>query len=83
MTPEEHAKEHRGWRLLPPKPDVCQTCASDHEPEEPHNQQSLYYQYAFYGQHGRWPTWADALAHCEIGMREMWIVELRKMGVAV
>jgi len=69
--------------LLPPKPDVCQTCASDHEPEEPHNQRSLYYQYAFLGEHGRWPTWADAMAHCSEGMRELWIVELRKMGVKV
>jgi hypothetical protein len=66
--------------LLPPKPDVCQACASDHEPEEPHNQRSLYYQYAFLADHGRWPTWGDAMAHCSEGMREMWIVELRKLG---
>lgn len=50
--------------LLPPKEGSCPICATEHKPEMPHNQQSLYYQYRFYGIRGRWPTWADALAHC-------------------
>ena len=74
----EQLKQCRTLTLLPPSPDVCQTCASDHEPEEPHNQRSLFYQYSFMAEHGRWPVWADALAHCSEEMREMWIVELRK-----
>lgn len=49
--------------LLPPTPGTCPVCATKHEPNRPHNQQSLYYQMRFYGLHGRWPTWADALAH--------------------
>jgi len=69
--------------LLPPKPDVCQQCAVDHEPEQPHNQRSLYYQYWFYSQHGRWPTWKDAMSHCEDSIKSFWIRELDKRGVKI
>lgn len=69
--------------LLPCAPNVCQQCAVDHKPEYPHNQQSLYYQYKFYEQNGRWPTWTDALAHCTEELRQFWIVELRKAGVKI
>lgn len=79
----EQPKQTGGMYLLAPRPDRCQTCASDHEPEEPHNQRSLFYQYSFLADHDRWPTWGDAMAHCSPGMREMWIVELRRMGVKV
>ena len=66
--------------LLPPKPGTCPICATAHEPGMPHNAQSLYYQYRFYGVRGRWPTWADALAHCAPKMREHWERELRARG---
>lgn len=52
------------WKLLPCRPDVCQECAVDHKPEEPHNKDSLYYQMTFKAKHGRYPTWNDAIAHC-------------------
>ena len=67
--------------LLPPRPDVCQECASDHLPDEAHNQTSLYYQYAFRGKHGRWPKWSDAIAHLEPALRAVWEQELRAEGV--
>lgn len=67
--------------LLPCKPNVCQECAVDHKPHEAHNKDSLYYQYKFYGEHGRWPTWADAIAHCEFTIRSFWKDELIKRGV--
>lgn len=67
-------------RLLPPKPGVCPVCATDHAPEWPHNQPSLYYQYHFYGTHGRWPTWADAVAHCDDEMRANWERVLKEKG---
>lgn len=63
--------------LLPPANDVCPICAVDHATSEPHNQQSLYYQYRFYGARGRWPTWADAVAHCDQATREQWEQALR------
>lgn len=76
--------KHLGpWRLLPPPPDTCQVCATEHAPEKPHNQQSLYYQYAFYDEHGRWPTWADAMRHCPPRTRDLWISQLAQHGVEV
>lgn len=59
--------------LLPPSPDKCQSCARAHEPELPHDQQSLFWQYWFYKQSGgKWPTWDDAMSHCAPGVREKW-----------
>jgi hypothetical protein len=69
------------WTLLPPAPGVCQQCARDHEPGMPHDAQSLYYQYHFHAEHDRWPTWADALAHCTPEVREEWTRALRNHGV--
>lgn len=73
--------EAKGWFLLPPKPDVCQCCAVDHPPDMPHNQQSLYWQYWFYGTNGRWPTWNDAMAHCTPEMQDKWRITLKEHGV--
>lgn len=67
--------------MLPPDPDVCQECAVEHEPEMPHNQQSLFYQYKFYNEHGRWPTWLNSMAHCTEEMQALWRIELLKRGV--
>lgn len=58
--------------LLPPSRDACPICATPHGPGDPHNAQSLYYQYRFHTAHGRWPTWADAVAHCLPTTREAW-----------
>jgi hypothetical protein len=63
--------------LLPPPPNTCPICAVAHGADQPHNNQSLYYQYRFYGVRGRWPTWADAVAHCTPAVREAWQRELR------
>lgn len=68
-------------KLMPCAPDVCQECAVKHEPDMPHNAQSLYYQYKFYQQHGRLPTWEDALAHCKPEVQAWWKKELRELGV--
>ncbi len=69
-----------GLRLLPCAPDVCQECAVKHEPWQAHNAQSLYYQYKFHAEHGRWPTWQDAVAHCSEDIREQWKRALTKIG---
>lgn len=71
------------WTLLPPNKNVCQQCAVDHDPELPHNQQSVYWQYWFLSQHNRWPTWTDAIAHCTEDMKAFWIDELAKRGIEV
>lgn len=76
-------KKVGSFMLMPPEPGVCQECAVNHEPTEPHDQQSLHYQYSFYADHGRWPTWADALAHCDEGTRQLWTDALKERGVDV
>jgi hypothetical protein len=67
--------------LLPPAPGRCQACAAEHEAHLPHDRQSFYYQMAFRAEHGRSPTWADAMAHCTLAMQELWRQELRRRGV--
>jgi len=64
-------------------PGVCPMCAGTHEPHEPHDQQSLAYQYKFYDLHGRWPTWADAMAHCPDGLKASWAEALKSLGISV
>lgn len=79
VTEEREAR----WKLMPPAADACQVCGHKPAPgaDEPHNAQSLYYQYSFYADHGRWPTWRDAIRHCSEPLRVAWEGELRKRGV--
>lgn len=77
------ANHLRPFKLLPAKPGTCEQYATAHDPAFPHNQQSITYQYWFYGEHGRWPTWADAMAHCEPRLRDDWAAALKKRGIAV
>lgn len=69
--------------ILPPPPTACQVCGRNpaHAPDQPHDAQQLYYQYAFYAEHGRWPTWRDAVAHCSDEVRALWEQHLRAWGV--
>lgn len=69
--------------LLPPRKDVCQTCGKDHQPELPHNAQSMYYQVAFQMENGRYPNWLDAMAHCSDEMKAVWTKALEERGVDV
>lgn len=71
----------RDGHLVPPAPDVCQQCAVDHEPEIPHNPQSVYYQFWFRRQRGRWPNWGDAMAHCAPEVQGVWREALAERGV--
>lgn len=64
-------------------PGTCPLCAVKHDPNMPHNRDSLAYQYKFYDQHGRWPTWADAMAHCTPDVKEYWVEALEAHGVTV
>lgn len=60
-----------GFQMLPAAEGLCPLCAYDHPPSRPHNAQSMFYQMRFRGAHGRWPTWADACAHCSSEIREI------------
>lgn len=75
---QQQAKE---FTLLPPAPGLCPGCAVKHEPHEPHNQTSLFYQTKFNMEHKRVPTWADAMSHCSDETKVAWTKELKKRGV--
>lgn len=70
--------------LVKPVPeDVCQQCGRQHPPEAPHDAQSLRYLYQFYAEHNRWPTWADAMAHCPPHVQMIWTDVLAQRGIDV
>lgn len=69
--------------MLPAKEGTCQECAVAHDPTLPHNAQSMFYQYKFFNEYGRWPNWNDAMSHCDTEMKNQWIIHLKKMGVDV
>lgn len=68
------------FKMLPPGPDVCPICAVAHPPDVPHDRETLYYQMRFNAAHGRWPTWADAIAHCTRKIQDLWKEELTLLG---
>jgi hypothetical protein len=70
------------FQIMPPPAGACTVCGRSpaHRPDEPHDAQSLYYQYAFFAEHGRWPTWRDALAHCPDDIKSLWEQALRERG---
>lgn len=76
------------WTLLRPADDCCPECAHEHPAELPHNL-TLFYKYYFRHREGvagreeRWPTWTDAMAHCDQAIREGWIRALAHHGVVV
>jgi hypothetical protein len=73
------SEQHNVGMLLPCASNVCQECATDHPHDQPHNQESLYYQYSFHAKHGRWPTWIDAVAHVPEPQRAIWLKALVKL----
>ena len=64
--------EIKSFSVLPPKPNNCQMCAVDHATDQPHDHGSLFYQMKFNQEHGRFPTWEDAMAHCSEEVRTQW-----------
>ena len=71
------------FSIQPPPATACQVCGRNpaHEPDQPHDAHHLYYQFAFYADHGRWPTWRDAVAHCADDVKEQWELALRRRGM--
>lgn len=82
LTTGKATKSTADFMIQPPPEGACQVCGRNpaHEPELPHDAMQLYYQYAFYGEHGRWPTWTDAMAHCDDEMKAEWEMALRAMN---
>jgi len=80
-------EKQNAFTLLPAAPGTCAECAVDHPYDQPHNQQSMFYQMRFHSMHGRWPTWSDAMAHCTPELQAHWkaelIDEMKKHGLPV
>ncbi len=74
---------HRMMLAGTPPPGACPECAVKHDPGQPHDQASLAYRYKFYDQHGRWPSWEDAMAHCSEDVKALWVAQLRRLGVDI
>jgi hypothetical protein len=74
-----------GFTLLRPpvQEGQCPECHAFHDATEPHDNQSLFWQFNFREKHGRWSTWEDAMAHCTPEVRAMWISELGLLGIIV
>lgn len=71
-TGEETPIEGGGLKMLPGPPRSCEWCHVKHHPDQPHNQQSLPYQMKFNAIHGRYPTWTDAMSHCNDNVKAIW-----------
>lgn len=69
-------------KVTAPSPGSCPVCATVHDPKDPHDRNSLYYQNRFHRSNKRFPTWADAMAHCSAGRRAEWKEKLLKQGVS-
>lgn len=75
--------QHAVVMMHPVELGACEECGRKHEPSLPHDPMALRYQYRFYSEHARWPTWADAMAHCPANIREAWTKELVARGIDV
>lgn len=82
MTKVTHVPKS-AWTMLPPASHVCQTCAVDHESNQPHDPHSFFWQTARNVADLGPPTWELALAHCSEDVRDRWIEGLGKRDVAV
>ena len=71
------------FSLMPAKEGTCPECATAHDMSQPHNQQSLFYQYKFFNENGRWPTWKDAMEHCSPDIKKFWIMKLAELGIKI
>lgn len=73
-----------GMSILMPPPNKCQVCAVEHDPKEPHNKDSLFYQFVYAQDHdGKSPTWEEAMAHCSQEVKQKWITALAQHGIIV
>ena len=76
-----YLKQRHGMTLVGnTPPGTCEMCAVKHDPAQPHNCQSLTYQYKFYDQNGRFPTWEDAMEHCTQEVKDYWTAALAERG---
>lgn len=79
-----YLESSHGMHLLGDVPEgACPECAATHNPSQPHNRDSLFYQYNFYDKNGCWPTWVDTMSHCPEEVKKLWIAELEARDILV
>ena len=79
-----YLQDKHGVTLLGKTPEgTCPICAVAHDKDMPHNRDSLAYQYKFYDENGRWPTWRDAMAHCPDDVKAYWTQDLEARGINI
>lgn len=61
----------------------CPVCATKHDPADPHDPNSLFYQIGFWKRNRRFPSWADAMEHCSPMTKLVWMDKLKKRGIRV
>lgn len=76
-------KTAKPFMMLPPAPHLCQVCAVEHDEEQPHNAQSIYYQYWFTATNKRQLTWSDAMAHCSDEVKAPWLAQFSLCGIDI
>ena len=68
-------------KVVPTSPGSCPICATRHDPQEPHDRDSLYYQNWFRKRYKRFPTWEDAMSHCDEKTKRGYIRKLARRGI--
>lgn len=70
-------------KVVAPVPGSCPICATRHDPKEPHDRDSLYYQNYFRKKHKRFPTWDDAMSHCKESVKKDFKKKLARRGIII
>lgn len=68
---------------IPTTGGKCPECGMLHDKWAPHNRDSLQYMYRFYDKHGYWPSWHDAMTHCDKETQNAWAKELRARNIDI
>ena len=74
-------KKPKGIKIVPPLPGSCRICAVKHDPKKPHDRNSLYYQNWFFKKNKRFPTWEDAMSHCDDKTKADFKMILARRGI--
>lgn len=70
-------------KVVAPVPGACPICATRHDPKEPHDRDSIYYQNYFRKKYKRFPTWADAMSHCNESQKRDFKKKLARRGIII
>lgn len=88
MHPPEGTSENAmvldGWseiHIIAPTPGTCPVCATKHDPQAPHDKESLYYVSQFFRKNKRLPSWEDAMSHCTEPVKAEFRKKLAKRGI--